>query len=67
MTASTIENVKFHKNSYFVSCRITVGPMIEDLLGNWTVCGKYTEDNKEYERCQSARIYWSKFQLKLFV
>lgn len=56
---SELANVKTHKPSRFVSCRITVGPITEDLLGVWKLCGRSVEDDKL--RCQPVDIAWSKY------
>ncbi|CAB3233331.1 unnamed protein product [Arctia plantaginis] len=51
-----MEGVQVRHKSNFVSCRITIGPMIEDLLGNWELCGKST--TTEEMRCQPINIIW---------
>lgn len=56
-----MEYVTVQKSSNFVSCRITLGPMSESLLGNWRLCGKSTETDEM--RCQPANIVWSKFKI----
>ncbi|CAD0204884.1 unnamed protein product [Chrysodeixis includens] len=56
-TLSELTNVKTHKPSKFVSCRVTVGPITEDLLGEWNLCGRSVEDEKL--RCQPVEIAWN--------
>ncbi|KAJ8711830.1 hypothetical protein PYW08_008784 [Mythimna loreyi] len=51
------EDVKVQSSSNFVSCRITLGPMSENLLGTWSLCGK-SKLNEEM-RCQPAEIFWN--------
>lgn len=53
------EGVKVQNNSYFVSCRITIGPMTEELLGYWRLCGKSTTTGQV--RCQPISIIWGEF------
>ncbi|KAI5645815.1 hypothetical protein NE865_02085 [Phthorimaea operculella] len=43
----------------FVSCRVTIGPMEESLLGVWSLCGRRTGSANPYDRCQSANITWA--------
>ncbi|KOB77916.1 Endonuclease MutS2 [Operophtera brumata] len=58
-TNANIEGVTIHSSSDFVSCRITIGPMDESLLGDWALCGKRADNNGEQDRCQLVRISWN--------
>ncbi|XP_075984702.1 uncharacterized protein LOC142982192 isoform X2 [Anticarsia gemmatalis] len=51
-----IAGVEVRSKSNFVSCRITIGPMSDSLLGSWRLCGK-SEANDEI-RCQPVDIAW---------
>ncbi|XP_063623885.1 uncharacterized protein LOC134795564 [Cydia splendana] len=53
-----IAGVTAHSSSHYVSCRVVVGPMDSSLLGKWTLCGSYEENNIEHRRCQNAEIIW---------
>ncbi|XP_063357879.1 uncharacterized protein LOC134647200 [Cydia amplana] len=53
-----IAGVTAHTSSHYVSCRVVVGPMDASLLGKWTLCGSYEENNVEHRRCQNAEIIW---------
>ncbi|XP_047991670.1 uncharacterized protein LOC125230528 [Leguminivora glycinivorella] len=53
-----IAGVTVHSSSHYVSCRVVVGPMDETLLGKWTLCGYYEENDVEHRRCQNAEIIW---------
>ncbi|XP_063539029.1 uncharacterized protein LOC134748234 [Cydia strobilella] len=53
-----IAGVIAHSNTHYVSCRVVVGPMDSSLLGKWTLCGSYEENNVEHRRCQNAEIIW---------
>lgn len=55
---SELANVTAYRPSKFVSCRIAVGPITEDLLGEWKLCGRSVEDDKM--RCQPVVIAYSK-------
>lgn len=59
------EGVNFYDSSDFVSCRVVIGPMDQNLLGKWALCGKYIENNVKHERCQTANINWSKYYYNL--
>lgn len=63
-TDTNIEGVRAHDSSEYVSCRITIGPMDESLLGEWSLCGKRTDNNEEPDRCQLTTITWRKFPIK---
>ncbi|XP_037303325.1 uncharacterized protein LOC115453331 [Manduca sexta] len=52
-----MSGVRIHESSRYVSCRITIGPMEQSLIGNWTLCGNYGPGNS-YERCQAVNIAW---------
>ncbi|XP_047034599.1 uncharacterized protein LOC124640740 [Helicoverpa zea] len=52
-----MENVTVQKKSNFVSCRISIGPMTQNLLGEWSLCGKPA--GKDEMRCQQAEIVWN--------
>ncbi|KOB77914.1 Uncharacterized protein OBRU01_03354 [Operophtera brumata] len=58
-TSANIEGVTIYSSSDFVSCRITIGPMDESLLGDWALCGKRADNNGEQDRCQLVRITWN--------
>lgn len=53
-----MEGVTVQSQSNFVSCRVTIGPMTEHLLGRWTLCGKSILT--EATRCQPVEIKWGK-------
>ncbi|XP_052754060.1 uncharacterized protein LOC128201355 [Galleria mellonella] len=53
-----IPGVTVRNSSYFVSCRITIGPINESLLGNWSLCGEYKDKNEPHKRCQPVSISW---------
>ncbi|CAH0677897.1 unnamed protein product [Spodoptera exigua] len=50
-----MEGVVVQTSSLHVSCRITIGPIYENLLGTWLLCG---ESNNEM-RCQPVTISWN--------
>ncbi|XP_061726565.1 uncharacterized protein LOC133532083 [Cydia pomonella] len=53
-----VAGVTAHTSTHYVSCRVVVGPMDASLLGKWTLCGSYEENNVEHRRCQNAEIIW---------
>lgn len=60
-----MSNVKVQESSNYVSCRITLGPMSDSLLGLWRLCGK-SKQNHEM-RCQPAMVFWSKLLILCFI
>lgn len=56
-----------HDPSEFVSCRITVGSMTEDLLGDWSLCGIHKNNDEEVTRCQLVKITWRKFPIEMSI
>lgn len=64
---ANIDGVTVHGSSDFVSCRVTIGPMDDTLLGDWALCGKRTDNSEERDRCQPVRITWRKFCIKMSI
>ncbi|KAJ8709262.1 hypothetical protein PYW07_009088 [Mythimna separata] len=52
-----MDDVVVRSSSHYVSCRITLGPMSERLLGTWNLCGQSKEDQEL--RCQPAEVVWN--------
>lgn len=51
-----IPGVTIHESSKFVSCRVTIGPMTEELLGTWTLI---EHDVDQTHRRQAALFAWA--------
>ncbi|CAB3233332.1 unnamed protein product [Arctia plantaginis] len=51
-----VEGVTVQHRTDYVSCRITIGPLDDGLVGRWSLCGM-SENNGEM-RCQPVTITW---------
>ncbi|KAJ2954850.1 hypothetical protein O0L34_g3167 [Tuta absoluta] len=60
LEASTLTGVRFYpERSNFISGRVVIGPMTEDLLGIWNFCARHPKGSNAHERCQPANITWA--------
>ncbi|XP_022815519.1 uncharacterized protein LOC111348841 [Spodoptera litura] len=50
-----MDSVIVQASSLLVSCRITIGPINENTLGGWLLCGETNNDM----RCQPVTIAWN--------
>ncbi|XP_061726864.1 uncharacterized protein LOC133532279 [Cydia pomonella] len=48
--------ITVHSSSKFVACRVTIGPMSDDLLGDWTLMHQVSGQR---ERRVHASIFWA--------
>lgn len=54
-----MDGVRALGGTIFVACGVNIGPISNDsLLGNWTLCGQYTEHDVVHKRCQLATIQY---------
>ncbi|KAI8437426.1 hypothetical protein MSG28_011749 [Choristoneura fumiferana] len=54
--ANTLDGITAHQSSKFVSCRVVIGPMTEQLIGDWTLIQQF---NDPHLREQPATIAWA--------
>lgn len=55
-----MEGVRVVNSTIFVTCGVDIGPISDvSLLGNWILCGQYTEGDVVHKRCQLATIVYS--------
>lgn len=53
-----VPGVEMQSSSSFVNCRVKIGPMEQNMIGIWSLCGRRGEHS---ERCQPANVTWCKF------